>query len=419
MVRPPKGPSITYRRATAGSYSRVGTAGSSSHVGEGDPMADLAGTLQNLSPNILDNVDGTTLQDLSRDIIDDGDNDDAAGDDGDVGDDDYDDDDGDGGSDDGEDFEGGGDDFEGAGDGDGRQFIQSNGKKFVDPKVHRRVKEILEQCLDGDWVTFKKIPQNVKTRMFDRFRTMYRWDPKTHQSIRHAFICVLKDRFRGIMSNMRRSSKKKAIKARESIPDKGYNFKIQCKYPPDGVPRKKWEHMCMIYFYYYSLGTLKSGKRSPKQGEKTAIMTYVVIQAGQWGFDEHRRNLEKIKGKKVGFAEVLLHTHATKECKKRLLDGEINENDYDKLEFVTDRSKRVRNTDCDDMEVWESLHPECQGRQLFGVGSSDPHFVLTGTPSSTASVSEAQQSHEDFFCFGSFYELLKYYSLIYLRFLSL
>ncbi|KAJ0609126.1 hypothetical protein HanHA89_Chr03g0116501 [Helianthus annuus] len=112
MVRPPKGPSITYRRATAGSYSRVGTAGSSSHVGEGDPMADLAGTLQNLSPNILDNVD-----------------DDAASDDGDVGDDGYDDDDGDGGSDDGEDFEGGGDDFEGAGDGDGRQFIQSNGKK--------------------------------------------------------------------------------------------------------------------------------------------------------------------------------------------------------------------------------------------------------------------------------------------------
>ncbi|KAJ0550554.1 hypothetical protein HanHA300_Chr07g0246781 [Helianthus annuus] len=116
MVRPPRGPSITYRRGTTGSYSRVGTTGSSSRVGEGDPMADLAGTLQKLSPNILDNVDGSTLQDLSRDILDDGDNDDDAGDDGDVGD--------DGGSDNGEDFEGGG-------DGDGRQFIQSNGKKYV------------------------------------------------------------------------------------------------------------------------------------------------------------------------------------------------------------------------------------------------------------------------------------------------
>ncbi|KAJ0951248.1 putative transposase, Ptta/En/Spm, plant [Helianthus annuus] len=360
MVRPPKGPSITYRRATAGSYSRVGTASSSSHVGEGDPMADLAGTLQNLSPNILDNVDGTTLQDLSRDIIDDGDNDNAASDDGDVGDDGYDDDDGDGGSDDGEDFEGGGDDFEGAGDGDGRQFIQSNGKKL---------------CIDGI--------------------------QKTHHSIRHAFICVLKDRFRGIMSNMRRSSKKKAIKARESIPDKGYNFKIQCKYPPDGVPRKKWERMCMSW-------NTEEWEKKSKAGRENRNNDLCRHTGGSMGFDEHRRNLEKIKGKKVGFAEVLLHTHATKECKKRLLDGEINENDYDKLEFVTDRSKRsyvsymkqlekvYGNTDCDDMEVWESLHPECQGRQLFGVGSSDPHFVLTGTPSSTASVSEAQQSHEVF-----------------------
>ncbi|KAJ0933835.1 hypothetical protein HanRHA438_Chr03g0100621 [Helianthus annuus] len=159
-----------------------------------------------LSPDILDDRDDTTLQNLPRDILDDGDNDDDAGDDGDYdnGDDGY---NGDGGNDDGDDFEGGGDDFEGGGDdfegggddlegggeGDGRQFIQSNGKKFVDPKVHIRVKEILEQCLNGDWVTFKKIPQNIKTRMFDRFRTTYRWDPKAHQSIRNSFIYVLKD----------------------------------------------------------------------------------------------------------------------------------------------------------------------------------------------------------------------------------
>ncbi|MFS8022806.1 hypothetical protein Hanom_Chr16g01443791 [Helianthus anomalus] len=131
-------------------------------MGEGDPIADLAGTIRSLSPDILDDRGGTTLQDLSRDILDDGDNDDDAGDDGDyddgddTGDDGY---DGDGGNDDGDNFEGGCDDFKGGGDSDGRQFIQSNGKKFVDLKVHRCVKEILEQCLDGDWVTFKKIPK--------------------------------------------------------------------------------------------------------------------------------------------------------------------------------------------------------------------------------------------------------------------
>ncbi|KAF5812686.1 hypothetical protein HanRHA438_Chr03g0100631 [Helianthus annuus] len=201
------------------------------------------------------------------------------------------------------------------------------------------------------------------------------------------------------MSDMRKSSKKTALNAREHIPDEGYNFEIQCKYPPDRVPRRKWECMCMSW-------NTEDGKRSTKQGEKTARMTYVVIQTGQWGMTNTAATWKKIKGKKVGFAEVLLHTHTTKECKKRLHDGEINANDYDKLEFVTDRSKRsyvsymkklervYGNTDCDDMEVWESLHPECQGCQLFGVGYSNPHFVLTGTTSSIASIPDTRQSHE-------------------------
>ncbi|KAF5777606.1 hypothetical protein HanXRQr2_Chr12g0537661 [Helianthus annuus] len=43
-------------------------------------------------------------------------------------------------------------------------------------------------------------------------------------------------------------------------------------------------YVLIIYiFYHYSLGTLKIGKRSPKQGEKTGRMTYVVIQAGPKG----------------------------------------------------------------------------------------------------------------------------------------
>ncbi|KAM0057378.1 hypothetical protein Hdeb2414_s0005g00157501 [Helianthus debilis subsp. tardiflorus] len=84
--------------------------------------------------------------------------------------------------------------------------------------------------------------------MFDRFRTMYRWDPKAHQSIRHSFLCVLKDWLRGIMSNTRKSSKKKALNARERIPNDGYIFEIQCKYPPDRVPRRKWECMCMVCY---------------------------------------------------------------------------------------------------------------------------------------------------------------------------
>lgn len=90
--------------------------------------------------------------------------------------------------------------------------------------------------------------------LFLFLQTVYRWDPRVDQNIRDAFISVLKDRFRDIMSNMRQCSKAKAIKEKEKVPAEGYDFKILCKYPPDTVPRKKWQRMCnvsvlLIYFF--------------------------------------------------------------------------------------------------------------------------------------------------------------------------
>ncbi|KAF5758788.1 hypothetical protein HanRHA438_Chr16g0745851 [Helianthus annuus] len=53
-------------------------------------------------------------------------------------------------------------------------------------------------------------------------------------------------------------------------------------------------------------------------------------------------------------------------------------------------------TECDDLAIWESLNPKRKGGNLFGVGTSDPHFMVTGTPSSTtyASYDDASQSQE-------------------------
>ncbi|KAL8249302.1 hypothetical protein R6Q59_006170 [Mikania micrantha] len=92
------------------------------------------------------------------------------------------------------------------------------------------------------------------------------------------------------------------------------------------------------------------------------------------------------KGKKVGYELVFIDTHATKETKKRLREGEININDFDELEFVTTRSKESfvvfhkelekeymlnnnENIKRDEYAVWERLHPNSYGR-IFVVGSS-------------------------------------------------
>ncbi|KAJ0752983.1 hypothetical protein HanPI659440_Chr09g0330591 [Helianthus annuus] len=77
-----------------------------------------------------------------------------------------------------------------------------------------------------------------------------------------------------------------------------------------------------------------------------------------------------------------------------LQDREISENDFDSLEFFTDRAKRLYvaytqqlkdlygDVDCDGLALWKSLHPKCKGRKMFGIGSSDPDFLVTGKKSS-------------------------------------
>ncbi|KAJ0442208.1 hypothetical protein HanIR_Chr16g0806571 [Helianthus annuus] len=129
---------------------------------------------------------------------------------------------------------------------------------------------------------------------------------------------------------------------------------------------------------------------------------------GSIRFDQHRINLDKEEGKTVGYKKVLLQTHATKRCKKMLQDGVISENDFASLEFVTDRAKRsyvaysqqlkdlYGDVDCVDLDLWKSLHPKCKGRKMFGIGSSDPDFLVTGKKSSTicGSNDDARHSQE-------------------------
>ncbi|XP_076944367.1 uncharacterized protein LOC143614982 [Bidens hawaiensis] len=129
------------------------------------------------------------------------------------------------------------------------------------------------------------------------------------------------------------------------------------------------------------------------------------------GFDERRINLEK--SGKNGFSFVFVDTHATKECKERLSARDIDVNDLKDLEFCTERSRksyvaykkklaRLYDSDpsqhlTDDLEVWESVQPKNRVGRMFGIGSSDPHFVVGGKPSTTCgskSYLDAQQSQE-------------------------
>ncbi|XP_076910402.1 uncharacterized protein LOC143568038 [Bidens hawaiensis] len=268
-------------------------------------------------------------------------------------------------------------------------------------RINRSIKGILDQCLDGDWITFKKVPVVKQKSMFKRFKTKYRWDPRTEQNIYDGFINVLKRRFRDNMKVLRKQFKQNARDDGHEFPDDKDNFDIMCKYSPDdSMPLGKWQRMCDQW-------NTEQWKKRSEAGRANRKNDLCRHTGGSIGIDEHRLRMGK-KGDKVRYRSLFIATHATKECKKRLRDGEITEKDLDKLKFVTPRAKRsyvsymqqlqklYGNMDCDDLDVWESLHPECQGRPLFGVGSADPLFVVTGTPSSTTcgSYGDAQQSQE-------------------------
>ncbi|KAL8249306.1 hypothetical protein R6Q59_006174 [Mikania micrantha] len=96
------------------------------------------------------------------------------------------------------------------------------------------------------------------------------------------------------------------------------------------------------------------------------------------------------------FEQLFLHTHLKKESKAKYWVGFYDDNP-EGMEFCTNRSKEayesysiymVEKYDEDetqhpigDIDLWERSQGE--KKQSFGIGSSDRHFILTGTPSSS------------------------------------
>ncbi|KAD3067611.1 hypothetical protein E3N88_35491 [Mikania micrantha] len=117
---------------------------------------------------------------------------------------------------------------------------------------------------------------------------------------------------------------------------------------------------------------------------------------GSVGYDEHRIRLEIKLGKKPTFKQLFLHTHLKKESKAKYWVGYYDDNP-EGMEFCTNPSKEAYESysiymvekygedetqhPIGDIDLWERSQGE--KKQSFGIGSSDRHFILTGTPSSS------------------------------------
>ncbi|KAK1419704.1 hypothetical protein QVD17_28977 [Tagetes erecta] len=122
---------------------------------------------------------------------------------------------------------------------------------------------------------------------------------------------------------------------------------------------------------------------------------------------------EKKLGREITMKELFLHTHLSKESKRSYWAGYYDES-QEGMEFCTARSEEIYVTYCrnmldkhgkdenqhpvGDFDVWR--HSTGEGRELYGIGSSDPLFVVTGKFSLTSgrlpSHVEFQRSQEEF-----------------------
>ncbi|KAL8251444.1 hypothetical protein R6Q59_035137 [Mikania micrantha] len=269
-------------------------------------------------------------------------------------------------------------------------------KRFASSEIHRSIGRVLREHLSGPWTTYRKVPQKVVVAMFKRFKTRWNWDKDNEQYIYEGFVNILKKRYRDIMLGLRRSSLIYASKAGHNITiDDPEVFNVIRNFPPDLVAQNIWGQICEVWNSEEWRKKSTSGKdnRSKTDGSgKTSRHT-----GGSIGYDERRLRLRVKLGKEPTFLELFLDTHLNKRCKKRLWARELNVKILDGLQFCTERAKEAYaeyleemtkeyglNFTQDDARIWERLHGNSGPKRVFGIGSSDLSFVVTGTPSSSS-----------------------------------
>ncbi|KAL8240902.1 hypothetical protein R6Q59_014257 [Mikania micrantha] len=288
-----------------------------------------------------------------------------------------------------------------------RPFISRIGDGFASSEIHRSIGRVLREHLSGPWTTYRKVPQKVVIAMFKRFKTRWNWDKDNEQYIYEGFVNILKKRYRDIMLGLRKLSLNYALKAGHDITISDPEvFNVIRNFPPDLVAQNVWGQMCEIWNtedWRKKSTSGKDNRSKTDRGGKTSRHT-----GGSIGYDERRLRLRVKLGKEPTFLELFLDTHLNKKCKKRFWAGELNVKILEGLQFCTERAKEAYmikeyglNFTHDDARVWQRLHGNGGPKRVFGIGSSDLDFVVTGTPSSSYGSTlsyvdkQAQQKLED------------------------
>ncbi|KAL8242996.1 hypothetical protein R6Q59_013298 [Mikania micrantha] len=276
-----------------------------------------------------------------------------------------------------------------------RPSIARLGDKFGSYDIHHTICTIMREHLTKPWITFKMVPKDVRIDMYNCFKTRWSTNLNCEQSNFEAFINVLKDRYSDMMYNLKITSTRIARNDGCDIAVGDYKqFKIIRQYPPDSIPDGVWAQMCDLWDSEAWQKKSRIAKTNRDKGnEKAARHT-----GGSIGYDEYR-----VLCREPNFREIFLLTHLDKASKTKLLAGELNLNSVNEMFFCNDRSKEAYTSyleemiekngldfTVDDPEVWSRVvEPNLKRtRRVYGIGSSDINYVVSGIVSSSSGVTQ-------------------------------
>ncbi|KAL8239294.1 hypothetical protein R6Q59_015861 [Mikania micrantha] len=276
---------------------------------------------------------------------------------------------------------------------------------FASFTVHHTICTILREHLTEPWITFRKVPQEVRRSMYDRFKTRWSWNPECEQNTYEGFINVLKSRYSDIMYNLKLQSTNKAMEAGFEIGERDYTrFSIIRNYPPDSIPDGVWSQMCDLWdtdAWRKKSESAKRNRSSVSGSDKSSRHT-----AGSIGYDEYRVRLRKIMRKEPNYKDIFLMTHLNKDSKAKFLAGELSINSLDEMDFCTNRARVAYSSYLeemmekygpefkdDDPDVWgHVVNAEGRAKRIYGIGSSDVDYVVTGKASTSSGI--VQSDHD-------------------------
>ncbi|KAL4583836.1 hypothetical protein LXL04_008421 [Taraxacum kok-saghyz] len=275
-------------------------------------------------------------------------------------------------------------------------LITIDGMGFADHTIHGYIGALAFESLDHAWPTFTHIPKEVIDEWFARFGTRYRWIPEEAEGIRTNFENILAERFRDRMSGSKRKSKEMAIQAGHDIREINESFPILRNFAPRPIHSSVWNR---LIDYWDTPGWKKislAAKRNRNSGEDDGV-TPARHTGGSIG--------KKKMGKEPLWQDVFYQTRLTPKSKEKYFKG-----DLEGLRYITPTAEHAHKAleekygddptqQSDDPELWETTQLQMQGGKgkgrIYGIGSSDLHFAVTGTYSFVSTSSSAKGSQAE------------------------